>query len=224
MRPTGLVVFDLDGTLTATYDVDERCYLAALRHFGFEEVDRDWARYPHVTDSGILAELWRTRRGRPPSPAEATAFGARLGELLAIELAATPCSAVPGAAAALTAIAGGGAWAAAIATGCLAVSARHKLASSGLTVFDLPLATGDDAPSRAGIVRRAVDRARRRHRVDRFERLLLVGDASWDLATADELGLPLVAVGARSGELLARGAAHALPDLRGFGDLLDSLA
>ena len=41
-----LVMFDIDGTLTQTYEADEACFVQALREmFGFADIDTDWAGY-----------------------------------------------------------------------------------------------------------------------------------------------------------------------------------
>src|SRR5258706_15574337 len=59
-----LIMFDIDGTLTETDDVDTRCYIQAMsEHLGVA-IDSDWSRYRHVTDSGIAAELFE-KYGRP---------------------------------------------------------------------------------------------------------------------------------------------------------------
>ena len=49
-----LVVFDIDGTLTQTNEVDSRCFEEALRIvLGIEEFDTCWENYQFVTDSGV---------------------------------------------------------------------------------------------------------------------------------------------------------------------------
>jgi beta-phosphoglucomutase-like phosphatase (HAD superfamily) len=64
MRMLRLIMFDIDGTLTATNDVDTECYARAMsEHLGVS-VDSEWSRYRHVTDSGIAGELLE-RHGRP---------------------------------------------------------------------------------------------------------------------------------------------------------------
>src|SRR5687768_7051363 len=63
-----LVLFDIDGTLTRTEDVDTRCYLCALGEaLGTTDIDTDWAKYRDVTDSGIASALWEARHGALPS-------------------------------------------------------------------------------------------------------------------------------------------------------------
>src|ERR1051325_1111722 len=53
-----LVIFDLDGTLLETNEVDSECYAAACR----DELDVDlsaivWSEFTHITDSAIAEEL-----------------------------------------------------------------------------------------------------------------------------------------------------------------------
>ena len=88
-----LVVFDIDGTLTRTSDVDDVCFIPTLReYFGRSDFDTDWSAYPHVSDSGILDSLSRRFHGRPATDEEAasfeSAFMARLREQPASEFQA----------------------------------------------------------------------------------------------------------------------------------------
>ena len=52
-----LVMFDIDGTLIESYDIDEQCFLAAIDEVLGIQIDSRWERYPHVTDAGILDEI-----------------------------------------------------------------------------------------------------------------------------------------------------------------------
>ena len=59
-----LVMFDVDGTLTLSTEMDDRCYVQAMfEHLGVH-IDNDWSHYRQVTDSGIAAELF-DRHQRP---------------------------------------------------------------------------------------------------------------------------------------------------------------
>ena len=63
-----LVVFDIDGTLTQTMKADEECFVRSLAEVsGIHDVETDWSRYQHTTDSGIFNEIHEVRFGRPPS-------------------------------------------------------------------------------------------------------------------------------------------------------------
>ena len=64
-----LVIFDIDGTLTQTMKADEECFVRSLAEVcGFSDIDTDWSRYKHATDSGIFHEIYESRAGRSPSP------------------------------------------------------------------------------------------------------------------------------------------------------------
>jgi phosphoglycolate phosphatase-like HAD superfamily hydrolase len=93
-----LVVFDIDGTLTQTMKADEECFVRSLADVcGFSDVDSDWSRYKHVTDSGIFREIHETRTGRLPSPDETSRFREHFVALLAQVLSEAAFAAVTGA-------------------------------------------------------------------------------------------------------------------------------
>jgi phosphoserine phosphatase len=51
-----LIVFDLDGTLTATNAVDDECFARALHIvFDIDLINTNWTAYSHVTDAGVMA-------------------------------------------------------------------------------------------------------------------------------------------------------------------------
>ncbi len=83
-------MFDIDGTLTESNDLDDQSYLQALSDvFGFSEVSTDWASYSHVTDAGILKEVCQQQLGRVPFLPEIEAFQKRFLDLLAKRTAAS---------------------------------------------------------------------------------------------------------------------------------------
>ncbi len=62
MSPGKLAIFDVDGTLVQSYELDSECFVAAFNDaLGIADVDTDWARYDHVTDPGIAAQIIRER-------------------------------------------------------------------------------------------------------------------------------------------------------------------
>ncbi|MCH9011738.1 MAG: HAD family hydrolase, partial [Proteobacteria bacterium] len=100
MPPGKLAIFDVDGTLVQSYELDGECFVAAFHDaLGIADVDTDWARYDHVTDPGIAAQVIRERQGREPSVDELgrlqSAFCTRLAEAAGRDGAYAP---LPGAA------------------------------------------------------------------------------------------------------------------------------
>jgi phosphoglycolate phosphatase-like HAD superfamily hydrolase len=211
-----LVVFDIDGTLTRSSDIDADCFVRAFAEaLDLHEIDTEWGAYQHTTDSGIALEIFAARRGRPPTPEELERVQRHFVGLLEREIreGRGPFEPVPGAARAVNALRADPDWAVAVATGSWRASARLKLESARLPVDGLPLATADDARSRAEIVRVARSRSRQLHAVARFDRVVLIGDREWDLRAAAELGCPLVGIafdGSR--EVLQRAGAETILD------------
>jgi phosphoglycolate phosphatase-like HAD superfamily hydrolase len=225
-RPRGLVVFDIDGTLTATNAVDDECYQRAVGEtLSIDPKTIDWTGSPHVTDSAIAHWLWSQHRGSPPGADHLEQLRVRFVTLLEEQLSSAPQRFVPIAGAAgLFAHLREAGWSVALATGGWGVSAQLKLRAAGLWSADVPLACSDDALSREEIVRLAFQRAEARAGT-RFERIVSVGDGPWDVRTARALELPFVGVGtgARAERLRAAGASTLLPDLQRWDDVLAAL-
>ena len=92
-----LVIFDIDGTLTATMKADEERFARALAEVcGFGDVDTDWSRYKHATDAGIFHEIHEIRTGRAPSATEVSRFRQHFVGLLAEASSESPFPAVKG--------------------------------------------------------------------------------------------------------------------------------
>jgi phosphoglycolate phosphatase-like HAD superfamily hydrolase len=95
----------------------------------------------------------------------------------------------------------------AIATGCWRSEALFKLQASGLNVDGIPMATSDDNRNRQRIMEIAVERAEDFYGCNRFDRVVYLGDGSWDLQTSRTLGYRFIGIGPR---------VQALKDLESF--------
>jgi hypothetical protein len=73
-------------------------------------------------------------------------------------------------------------------------SARFKIDAARLGAGHLPATFAEDGPARHEIVLAAIARAKTYYRENAFQRVVLVGDAIWDLRCAQKLGVPFVAV------------------------------
>ena len=193
-----LALFDVDGTLTATNRVDNDCYAAALTEaFGLRVRSEEWHQLTHVTDSGIMAELLAGKRGAGPTAEETARFQEIFLNRLrsAHEKDPAAFAPIPGAIELLRAIEARPDWRAAAATGGFGRSARFKLRSAGFEIDRLPLASADDHFDRTEIVKTGLDRAGQAYGTTRFDRVVSVGDGSWDVAVARKLGLGFVGIG-----------------------------
>jgi phosphoglycolate phosphatase-like HAD superfamily hydrolase len=211
-----LVVFDLDGTLARTDYIDGECFIRAFKETTcLRELNANWHEYEHVTDEGITRQIFTECFGRQPGPEEKERIVDRFLDLLTASHGAdgSHFSEIPGAALFLQRVQEAE-WAVAVATGAWRRSAEFKIQQASLPVRDLPSAFSEDGPSREAIVRTAIDRALERYRQERFERIISVGDALWDVKTARNLDLPFlgIASGTRASLLRHNGTSHVIED------------
>src|SRR5438094_9652431 len=159
-----LVMFDIDGTLTETMNVDEECFVRSFKDvFGFTDIDTDWSHYPHTTDSGIFHDVFTSRIGQSPTAQEVSQFRQHFTQLLADASSQSPFAPVAGADRLLSRLAQGGSHRVSLATGCWRDSARLKMASAGMCFDDHPAATADDAWDRESIMTLSMQRAAKRY-------------------------------------------------------------
>jgi phosphoglycolate phosphatase-like HAD superfamily hydrolase len=219
-----LVIFDIDGTLTQTMKADEECFVRSLAEVcGFSDVDTDWSRYKHATDSGVFHEIYEFRTGRSPSPSEISAFRRHFVGLLTRVSSGAAFAPVTGAPALLSRLADSAEHRVALATGAWRDSARLKMRSAGLCYDDYPAASGDDALDRESIIRLSMERA-----ADRYGRIgstVYVGDGVWDAHACRSVGIPFIGIGTdgRAARLCAEGALCVFPDFSDADVCLSSL-
>jgi phosphoglycolate phosphatase-like HAD superfamily hydrolase len=212
-----LVMFDIDGTLMESFALDAATFVDALRDvFGFEGVSEDWASYRHVTDAGILAEVFALRYDRAPLPEEIACVQARFVALLSARVAAAGgIRPVRGAADLVARLFASPEYAVAYASGGWSAAARFKLRSAGLPTEGVPCAFSDDEVSREGLCRLAHRRAEAQHG-QVLARVIYVGDGVWDVRASRNLGYGFIGIGSAvvAEKLWAEGAIHVLPDFQ----------
>ena len=216
-----LVLFDIDGTLTRTYDVDTSCYVQALADvLAIVDVDTDWSQYPDTTDSGIIGHVVQNRLGRDPSDDEILRVKKHFYSLLSGFFSddAALCRPVAGGPQFLETLVNHSDWAVAFATGGWEATARLKLGVAGYQQDGIPMASADDSHHRSEICSIAVARSLSRYAVQAFDSIVSIGDGVWDARTAASMGCRFIGVGSnRTAETLENeGAEFVVAD---FNDL-----
>lgn len=220
-----LAIFDIDGTLTQTGQVDEVCFVQALADScGITDVSTDWAGYPHTTDSAIVSSIFQESLNRQPEEAELQEFKTRFVSLLEdnCAMAASLFAEIAGAGSMLRRLNQEQGWRVAIASGGWCVSATLKLRVAGIDVDEFPAAFADDGFSREEILKLAVLRSQKRHQQAFFERVVSVGDGLWDVRTARNLNFAFLGIGSEGGKekLRRAGATHVLKDFSDYDELI----
>ena len=191
------VIFDIDGTLLQSAEVDDRLYRQAVEAVLGPVVFRPTLNdYERITDSGILAQIL-VDNSLPTAPDPTaqikTCFVGALRSYVAHE---GPFRQLPGAGKLIADLRASERHAVAIATGGWAESALFKLESAGLAHAGIPVATSNDAMDRVEIMRIAASRLH-----VELESVTYYGDGPWDKAASEELGWKFVPVGEALGGL-----------------------
>jgi phosphoglycolate phosphatase len=215
-----LVLWDIDFTLIGASGVGQRLYGMVFRDMFGRELP-GIAPMAGRTDRAIILDTL-TRAGIDEPQARVDEFIARLAAMApaAREVAAGQSRALPGAAAALTALARYAPRVVqSVLTGNVRQIAEVKLSAAGLAGhLDLGIgAYGESHEVRAELVHLARAKAARRYGAGfAGERTVLVGDTELDVAAALATGARVVGVatgGTAADKLVAAGAHAVLPDL-----------
>jgi phosphoglycolate phosphatase-like HAD superfamily hydrolase len=203
-----IALFDIDGTLTQSNEIDSICFADAFRDVFGVGIDTDWDSYQHTTDQGIAVEALRRARGREAEAHEIARHRTRFLELLGERL--TALNKVPEAAAFLAQMQARD-WRVVLCTGAWSDSATLKLIRAGLPT-GLPLASCDDDVAREDILRHGIALAGGGGE----DVIVSFGDAPWDVRAAANLKLPFIgiAAGTRAESLRRSGAAEVFDDFR----------
>jgi beta-phosphoglucomutase-like phosphatase (HAD superfamily) len=177
-----LTMFDIDGTLVDSEVFDAELCVAAVEAETGVVVDRNWDRYEHVSDSGVLEQLLRERRLDAERAALVARVQTRFVGLVRDYLQRSPMAVreIAGAKRLVERLVTLPNVRVAIATGGWAETARLGFASSS------------DAHARTDIMRLAAQRAMRG---EPFTRATYFGDGPWDSRASVELGYEFIAVG-----------------------------
>ncbi len=194
-------MFDIDGTLLESFQVDSECFVDAVRQVTGQSIDSDWSRYQHVTDSGILREFLASNDFSEQAPAidrqiDQQPIKAQIKRQfvknLKVAMAKSAVKPIAGAAKLINHLNASEEFAISIATGGWRESAQLKLESAGIDYADIPIATADDHYSRIEIMKIAAQKAS----ADQYP-CSYFGDGEWDKAACTELGFRFVLVGNR---------------------------
>ena len=216
LRPTILLLWDIDGTLVTSGGAGARALRAALHGSFAVDGSLDDIDFAGRTDRWILRKILQ----KFALPTTEENFRVLLDAYLAAlprELANPSALVLPGIRAILAATAGHSDFAQGILTGNVRRGAQTKLAHHGLWDHFAFGAFGDDSELRNELGPHALRRARAHTGADfALDRVWIIGDTAHDIACARALGARVLAVATGSHALDAL-AAHRpdalLPDL-----------
>ncbi len=210
-----LFMFDIDGTLTESYEYDRQVFEQALRTIvGNQPIDSDWRNYKHVSSSGVSQEALQKATGRKATPEEVARVEEEVMNLLEKRQSLNPKEfrEIKGASAFLGYLQKQQRCCISIATGCWYQEAMFKTKACGLHIDDYPLATSSDELERHKIMLLSEERARLKYGQKRFESVVFFGDGLWDLEASKKLGYQFIGIGKRTAQLKVKGVEYLFSD------------
>jgi len=228
MENMNLAIFDIDGTLTQTNDVDTVCFVQAFADtHAITEINTNWAEYPHTTDSGISFQLFKERFGRAPNEGELLKFKNRFVNLLEEQRAkdSSLFAEIIGASSMLTRLSQESEWKVAIASGSWRECAALKLKVANIETSEFPAAFAEDGFSREEILQAAILKAQQTYFQSNFDKIVSIGDGLWDVRAAFNLKFPFLGVGKGERERTLRqaGATHIVGDFTDYSQFISYL-
>jgi phosphoglycolate phosphatase-like HAD superfamily hydrolase len=192
-----LLIFDIDGTLTNTKEVDDKCFITAFQdEFKVTLPNTDWATFTDVTDSGLFTELFKSIFTIEPSEKEKQNFQKRFLSYLEAKLTSNQegFKAVEGAIDFISYCQGYSNYKIAFATGAWHQSAELKLQTAHIYHRDIPLIGCDSHFRRQDILLEAIEQSKTPSDIKSFNTVIYFGDGVWDYQTTTELEIPFIGV------------------------------
>lgn len=191
-----LLIFDVDGTLVQSTDkADSLCFAGTYKQvYGKPFPTIDWRRYPHVTDTTIFRTVIREHFDREAGHEEMFEFETVYVEALRKNRLARPHHffEIPGARALVHRLLARPDYLLAIATGGWRRSAHVKMQHVGIPSQALLVSGADGKATREAIIGEVLELA---HRIEsRFQKIVYVGDAVWDVVTTRNLQMNFVGI------------------------------
>ena len=178
MLKNNLVIFDVDGTLTDTMDIDTTCFAESIHElYPGITINTNWESYQYSTDTGFLLEIFSNNFSREPTAEELsqiqTCFFKRLTS--AFYQQSIKCTPIEGALTIFEKLKAIN-WQIAIATGCWEKSALLKLELAKIPYNFIPMGHGGDGFRRENIIHSAVEKAKSAYKVQDYQNIVYIGD------------------------------------------------
>lgn len=201
-----LIIFDIDGTLTDTKKVDDKCFVKAFKEtFDIEITALDWSISKNVTDWGLTEEVFESVYKRKPTKVEYNKMIVNFTKLLENERDNDPnqFNEITGSVAFYHYIKNETNWEVGIATGSWEKSALIKLESIGIDMDGIAFSNSDHFISREGITQHTIDQVQRHHKIE-IKDIVYFGDGVWDYTTCKNLGIRFIGIDILNDEKLKK--------------------
>lgn len=199
-----LIIFDIDGTLTDTKQVDDKCFIKAFQNtFDLDIQNQDWAALKNVTDWGITEEIILSTFNRLPTSQEYEQMLTQLLEYFKIEKQknSSQFNEIKGAKTFFKTVQSIDDYEIGIATGAWEKSAIFKLNAIGIDPKNLAFSNSNRFKSREEITMDCIQQLKVRIKTQVSE-IIYLGDGAWDYNTCKNLGIRFIGIDAKNDKML----------------------
>ncbi len=200
-----LIVFDIDGTLTQTTQIDDHCFEQTfLELYQISLENNDWSKYPHVTDWGLSNSIINEHLGYFPTRQDIGIIKEYFLQLNIqfFEKNNKAIQEVKGANQFLQYLIKNK-YPIALATGAWKELAEYKLNTSNIHYKNIPFATSNDHFSRKNILEIAIQKSNHFYNKT-FQKMIYFGDGKWDAITCETLNIPLIGIDVQKNDKLKK--------------------
>lgn len=190
------IIFDIDGTLTNTTKVDDKCFIKAFKNvFEIDISNQDWSELKNVTDWGITEEIILKNWNRIPTEIEYKKMVSEFVSELQSEFKKDKKEfrEINGASNFIKFLIEKSNVKIGIATGGWKKSAILKLKSIGIDSTEFVFSNSNDFKTRENIVLNAISKLNLKWE-NKIERIIYFGDGTWDYVTCEKLGIEFVGI------------------------------
>lgn len=188
-------MFDVDGALIQSTNMDLNCYRCAVEEVLGIEVDSSWDSYSQVTDAGILYQILSDNNLCAHYSDVLVRVKCLFLNNLSLSLESNPLVEIPGAIKFMVELSFSESVVVSIATRGWRESAELKLLSAGFNLNNIFIASSNDSMSRTEIMKVAGNIMDRTTGLPVF----YFGDEPWAERACEELGYQFVLVGGERG-------------------------
>lgn len=190
------IIFDIDGTLTNTTKVDDKCFINAFKIvFGIDISNQNWSELTNVTDWGITEEIILKNWNRIPTEIEYKRIISEFVAQLQIELNVNKkqFEEINGALNFVSFLREKSNIAIGIATGGWEKPANLKLKSIGIESGEFVISNSNHFKTREDILSKTIRNLKENWK-NKINRIIYFGDGTWDFLTCEKLKIEFIGI------------------------------
>ncbi len=204
-----LVIFDIDGTLVNSMNIDDTSFFETFDELYNITIEKDeFVKYKEITsgtDMGLFKHIFSEFFTAPAKLTDTIEFKDYFISRIKKEYEDNPSlfKEIDGAKALIETLQKNQNVNIAIATGCWSDSALIKLKAIGLDIYAFPISSSDIHSSRKDIVLNALNLAEEFYSSEGYEKVYYVGDGAWDYKAAQLLNIDFIGVDSQNNNQLS---------------------